>query len=82
MDEILTGLLEETHLGVRLAIQRYKSKNDITFIEIAIEGLNKMVVVVKNGEKKPGMDNFLAAIQGLIDGLNVVVEDHKKKYGN
>ena len=80
MDETLKGILEETHLAVRLAIQRYKNKDDIKFIEIAIEGLNKMVVVVKNGEKKPGMDNFLAAVQGLIDELNVVIEDHKKKW--
>ena len=82
MDETLKGILEEIHLAVRLSIQKYKEKNDISFIELALEKLSVMVDVSKKGEKKPGMDNFLAALQGLIDGLNEVIGDNKKKVGD
>ncbi len=77
MDSELKNILEDLHIAVELSIQLSKKTNDIGFIDVSIEELNKIIVLMKN-DKNHNISDFLMAVQGLIDELNVLKDELRR----
>ena len=76
MDKILEGVLKGARLSVDYSIKTYNDEKDISFVETSIEGLSEMITTVEYSGKKEEMDDFLEALKGMRDELNVIVENH------
>lgn len=79
MDNKLEEILEDLQESVKFSIQMYKLKDDIEFIKIAIESLDSVLNILKDGDSDKKIPNeFLMPILGMKDELNVIVENHRK----
>lgn len=69
-DKYLESILDEIKNAVKLALLRCQQMNDPTFLDIAIEEINKCMKLMEGSDKKSdSITEFYHTIRGMRDEL-------------
>jgi hypothetical protein len=81
-DNYLESILDELKGGVKLALLRYQQRNDPTFLDIAIEEIDKCMKLMEESDKKSdSITEFYHTIRGMRDEL-IDEKNRNSKDGN
>ena len=69
MNETLKSILESLESAASAAIQKYKSKEDMSFIDLAIEQLMVAKDLMKD-QHDESANEFKASVSGMLAALN------------
>lgn len=79
MDKTLKSILKSLEDSVLIAIQKYKSKKDIKYIDIAIDQLTLILELMEEHNDK-GISEFKNSVNGMLAALIDTKNENKEQF--